>query len=109
MAYLYGDGLHAEAVSSHVEADDAGFRVDGFRLVEDEVADAVVDGAAVVGLNGLQGVGVVAHEDVGSGPNEAVGLKALARHGLQGMLTAPMQADDDDCGRVGLSQSEDAL
>ena len=36
--------------------------VDGILLVEDEVADAVVDSVAVVILDGLQGMGVVADE-----------------------------------------------
>ena len=46
------------------EAHDAGFAVEGFRGVEDEVADAVVDLVAVIVFDGLQGVGVMADEHV---------------------------------------------
>ena len=90
-----GDGVRRDGVSGDVQLDDGGTRVERLRLVEDEVADAVVDGAAAVGLDGLQRVGVVAHQGVGSGIDEAVGLHALGGNGLGRVFTAPVEADDD--------------
>ena len=73
----------------------AGACVDGPRLVENEVADAVVDGVAFEVLDGLQGVGVVAYDDVGSGTHKLVGLHALLGQRRERMLGSPMQADYD--------------
>ena len=78
-------------------------------MVEDEVADAVVDLVAVIVFDGLQGVGVMTDEDVGTGTDEHMGIVTLTGHGLQGVFAAPVERDDDDGGGVGLSEAEDAL
>ena len=77
------------------QADHAGAGVDGTLLVEDEVADAVVDAVAVVVLDGLEGMGVMADEDVGSGINQLAGLFALLGYGFQGVFPAPVKTHDD--------------
>ena len=77
------------------QADHAGAGVDGALLVEDEVADAVVDAVAVVVLDGLEGMGVMADEDVGTGINQLAGFLALLWNGFQGVFSSPMKAHDD--------------
>ena len=64
------------------QADHAGAGVDGALLVEDEVTDAVVDAVAVVVLNGLQGVGVMADEHVSAGINQLAGFLPLLGDGF---------------------------
>ena len=76
--------------------------------VEDEVADAVVDGGAFVVLDGLQRVGVVADERVGSCIDEPVGVADLVGRGAQNVLLPPMQTHDDARLRVGVAQKADA-
>ena len=51
-----------------------GFTVQWLVLVEDEVAYAVVDRFTLIGLYGLQRVGMVADECVGTRVNEPVSL-----------------------------------
>ena len=70
-------------------------RVDRFLLVEDEVADAVIDGFPFVLFDGLHGMGVMANQGIGTGVNQLMGLPALLGCRLQGMLCSPMQGDDD--------------
>ena len=43
MAYFHRDGLHFEAVLTHFQTYHTGLAVQGFVLVEDEVAHAVID------------------------------------------------------------------
>ena len=62
MAYFHWDGLHLEAVLAHFQAHHTSLTVQGFLLVEDEIAHAVVDGMTAVVLDGLEGVGMVADE-----------------------------------------------
>ena len=52
---------------------------------------------------------MVADEDVGTCLYQLVGLMALARNGLKGVLTAPMKRYNDDCGGVCLAQTEDTF
>ena len=74
VSYLDGDGCGDEAVFGNDDLHHAGFAVQGLLLVEDEVADAVVDSLALKGLDGLQGVGVVADKGVGTGFDQTSGL-----------------------------------
>ena len=108
-ADFHGNRLYQGGFSRDFQADHAGPGVDGALLVEDEVADAVVDAVAVVILDGLQGVGVMADEHVGSGINQLAGLLALLGNGLQGMFAAPMEADDDIGFGLRMAQTEDSL
>ena len=78
-------------------------------MVEDEVADAVVDAVAVVVLDGLEGMGVMADEDVGTGINQLAGFLALLGNGFQGVLSSPVKAHDDVGIRLRLAQAEDSL
>ena len=99
MAYFHGDGLHFETVATHSQAHHTSLAVQGFVLVEDEVAHAVIDLMTAVFLDGLEGVGVVTHEHVGTSQYEHVGIVPLTENRLQLMLLPPMEADDDDgCG-----------
>ena len=99
MAYFHRDGLHFEAVAAHFQTYHTGLAVQGLVLVENEVTHAVIDLMATVFLDGLEGVGVVTHEHVGTCQNEHVGIVPLTENGLQLMLLSPMETDDDDgCG-----------
>ena len=91
------------------QADHAGAGVNGFLLVEDEVADAVVDAVAVVVLDALQGMGMMADKNVGSGINQLAGFLALLGNGFQGVFSSPVKADDDVGIRLRLAQTEDSL
>lgn len=101
---LYFCGSGGDSYLYHASAG-----VDGFALVEDEVANAVVDGLSLVGLNGLQRVGVVTYNNVGPGINHGPCLSALQGVGCQLVLNAPVGADDDVCRRIAFTQSADAL
>ena len=83
------------------KADDAGAGVEWFLLVEDEVADAVEDGLAAVGLGALQGVGVVPDDDVSTGIDERMSLQPLLGQRAQRMLGSPVQINDDNCDGIG--------
>lgn len=48
------------------DSNHAGTGVDGFGLVENKVADAVINGATLILFDGLERVGVVANKDVGT-------------------------------------------
>ena len=91
------------------QADHAGAGVDGTLLVEDEVADAVIDAVAVVVLDGLEGMGVMADEDVGTGINQLAGFLALLWNWFQGVFSAPVKAHDDIGFGLRLAQTEDSL
>ena len=82
MAYFHGDGLHFETVATHSQPNHTGLVVQGLVLVEDEVANAVVDLTTTVVLDGLEGVGMMAHEHVGTSHHEHVGVVTLTEHGL---------------------------
>ena len=83
------------------KADDAGFGVEGTLLVEDEVADAVEDGFAMVGFRGLKGMGVVTDDDIGAGIDERASLQPLLGQRAQRMLGAPVQINNDNCDGIG--------
>ena len=53
-------------VSCKYHPNHAGTGVDGFSLVENKVADAVINGATLILFDGLERVGVVANKDVGT-------------------------------------------
>ena len=82
MAYFHRDGLHFEAVLTHFQTYHTGLAVQGFVLVEDEVAHAVIDLMAAVFLDGLESMGVVTHEHVCTSQNEHVGIVTLTENGL---------------------------
>lgn len=72
-----GNGIGHCFFRGDAQADDAGAGVERLLLVENEVADAVEDGLTAVGFGGLQGVGVMSDDDVGTGINQRVGLQPL--------------------------------
>ena len=63
----------------------------------------------VIVLDGLQGVGVMADEHIGSSVYQHVGIVPLTGYGLQRMFATPVERDDDDSGGVSLTETEDAL
>ena len=85
---VYRDGFHLETILFFCdgEAHDAGLAVEGLRGVEDKVADAVVDLVTVIVLDGLEGVGVMADEHIGSSVYQHVGIVTLTRHRLGSLL-----------------------
>ena len=108
-ADFHGNHLYFGGFPCDFQADHAGAGVDGTLLVEDEITDAVVDAVAVVILDGLQGVGVVADEHVGTGINQLTGFLALLGNGFQSVLSSPVKTDDDVGIRLRLAQTEDSL
>ena len=66
VVYLYGDGFNARIVRRNHQFNHASPCVEGFGLVENKVADAVINGAILILFDGLQRVGVVANKDVGT-------------------------------------------
>ena len=64
---------------------------------------------AVVILDGLQGMGVVADEDIGTGIYELTGFLSLLGNGLQRVLSSPVKTDDDVGIRLRLAQTDDSL
>ena len=76
-AYLERYGGDTEGVGFDVECHHACAGVEGTLLVEDEVADAVVDVTSAIYLHGLHGVCVMADDAVSSGIDECVCQSAL--------------------------------
>ena len=89
--YLYRECFYFQVILFYVQLNHTSLAVDGFLLVKDEVADAVVDVFTLVGLNGLQGVGMVAYQHIGTRIDELAGLQSLSRHGLHGVFTTPVE------------------
>ena len=96
-----GNGIGHYFIMRDAQADDAGFGVKGFLLVEDEVADAVEDGLVPVGFSGLKGMGVVTDNDVGAGIDERMSLQPLLGQRAQRVLGSPVQINDDNCDGIG--------
>ena len=96
-----GNGIGHCFFWGDAKANDAGFGVKGFLLVEDEVADAVEDGLAPVGFRGLKGMGVVTDDDIGAGIDERMSLQPLLGQRAQCMLGSPMQINDNNCDGIG--------
>lgn len=88
---FYRDGFHGETVFSYLHPDDAGLAVEWLLLIEDKVAYAVVDGMVMIVFDGLQRVGMVTHEDVGSCLYQHVSLQTLTGHRLEGVFASPVQ------------------
>ena len=86
-----GNGFCFDIVGCHFQSYDAGFAVNGFGLVEDEIAHTVVDLVVAKIFDGLQGVCVVTNQHVGSCIDELMGFHALARNRLQRVFPAPVQ------------------
>ena len=62
MAYFHWDGLHFKTVATHFQTHHAGLAIQEGKLVEDEIAYAIVDGMTVVVFDGLESVGMVTDE-----------------------------------------------
>lgn len=107
ITYLDGKCRYIDIFLRHAELDNGCAGIEGTRLVEDEIADAVEDGAASVGLRGLKRVAVVANQGVGTGIDKSVRLHTLGRDGLDSMLGSPVQADDDSATWVPAFQTLD--
>ena len=96
-----GNGIGHYFIMRDAQADDAGFGVEGTLLVEDEVADAVEDGLALVGFCGLKGVCVVTDDDISAGIDERMSLQSLLGQRAQRMLSSPVQINDNNCDGIG--------
>ena len=90
-----GNRLHFCGSGGDFDLYHAGTSVDGLRLVEDEVSDAVVDGFSLIVLNTLYSMAVMSYDDVGSCVNELMGVTSLPRRGLRDVFHAPVGTDDD--------------
>ena len=69
----------------------AGTGVQGFVLVEDEVANAVVDLLASEIFDGLLGVGMVTNQDIGTSLYQLMSLQSLTWNGFKRVFATPMQ------------------
>ena len=78
-----------------MKLNDAGTGVDGLVLVEDEIADAVIDRTTTIFLYGLQCVGVVTNECVSTSINQLVRFFPLSDSGTCLMFPPPMKRYDD--------------
>ena len=96
MAYLYGYGLCFKGILGYYKTYHAGLAVQRLWLVEDKVANAVVDFLAAEILDGLHRVGMMAYQHVGTGINQLMGIPTLAVDGLQRVFPAPMQRYDNN-------------
>lgn len=52
----------------------AGLGINGILLVKDEITNTIVDIVPLVMLDGLEGVGVMADEGIGTGLHESMGF-----------------------------------
>ena len=82
---------YQNAVPCDFQLRDAGAAVDVPILVEDEISKTVIDVFSMILLDGLQGVGVVANEGIGTGIDKLAGGFALQGHWLHCVFLAPMQ------------------
>ena len=108
-ADFYRYGGEAEGVGRYGQTGDDGTAVERTVEVEDEIAEAVEDGAAAVDFNVLGRVGVVADDGVGTGVNEAVGVGALGERGVERVLRAPMEADENTGRGTAAAQGGDCV
>ena len=90
VANLYGNGLGFEPSFAHTESHHAGLTVERSGGVEDEIADAVVYLLAMKILDGLQCVGVMTYQRIGSGTYQLVGIPSLTVDGPQCVFGAPV-------------------
>ena len=85
-----GDSFCSCFFGGNVEFYDAGTGVNGFVLVEDEIADAVIDGTTTVFLYGLQCVGMVTNECIGTCVDQLVCFLSLSDSRGCLMFPSPM-------------------
>ena len=96
--------MDVEAVRRDLHRDHAGAGVERTVLVEDEVADAVIDGSSAIVFDGLQGVRMMADDEVGTGIHQTAGETTLQGLGSLMMLPSPMGRDNDDGSRICMAQ-----
>ena len=96
-----------DGVAGDVHAEEPRGSVEGAHGVEDEVAEAVEDGATLDPLRRLRGVRMVTHKAVGSGGDEAAGLYALATGGQGVVLQTPVEHGHDDGLRLAATEAGD--
>ncbi len=85
-----GDSFCSCFFGGNVEFYDAGTGIYGLVLVEDEIADAVIDRTTTVFLYGLQCMGVVTNKCIGSCVNQLVCLLTLSDSEGRLMLPSPL-------------------
>ena len=105
--YLNGNRCCLHLAFGYLDLHHAGLTVQWLLLVEDEIADAIVDGFSTIVLDGLQRVGVVTDQGVGTSVDQSVGLQSLTGNGLQRVLATPVERHDDHGLRVGLFELPD--
>ena len=69
--------------------------IEGFRLVENEIAETVENGTAAIGFDSLESVCVLADHDVCTCIDDAVSRFSLFKMRRKGVFNAPMKAHDD--------------
>lgn len=99
--------MMVEGVAGDEKLNDTGTGVDVGLQVEDEIANAVVDGASTIGFYGLKRMGMMTDDGVGTGINDAVCLTALGECRLQGVFRSPVQTDEDTgVGRLAAERAD---
>ena len=86
------------------QAYDGTTTVDVALRVEDEVAQAVIDGLVTIPLHRLSRVRMVAYQTVGSCIHQLMGIVVLPGHNLHVVFPTPMQTDNDVALWVVLAQ-----
>jgi hypothetical protein len=100
-------GMMVEGVAGDEKLNDTGTGVDVGLQVEDEIANAVVDGASTIGFYGLKRMGMMTDDGVGTGIDDAVCLTALGECRFQGVFRSPVQADEDTgVGRLAAERAD---
>lgn len=87
----------------------ASFLLVGLGKVENKIPYAIIDTVAMVLLDVLKCVGVVADQDIGTGINHPVGIDNLLKDGVHCVLPTPVQADDDIALGICGAQLSDAV
>ena len=98
---LYPDGqtFHGCPLVCNLDLHDTCQGVLRSALIEDKVAYAIVNHMPLIVFHGLQDMGMMAYQDVGTRINEQMSLLILARQDPLVMLPTPMQTHDNiGCG-----------
>ena len=93
-----GIELRVDAVLRDLGAHEHGLGGLAAEPAEDQVAEAVEDEPAVVGLHAVEQVRVVGDDDVGAGVDGRLALARLEVGGRALVLEVPVPADDDEVG-----------
>ena len=105
----YRDGCGSYRIFGDFQGHSAGSRIDGPWLVEDKISNAIIDELAVIILDGLHGVSVMADEAIGPSIDELVRFHNLLSSRICHVLHAPVEAHNNAASRILLLEHLDAV